>query len=97
MWMNGTHGKRVYQLPLSDAMREPAFDTRMPRNNDNGPVEMVDCSIRKVCCEGPKEKLTVWTQVGGKKIQAIVDTGCAQTLIWADVAPQGWAPKVDEV
>lgn len=31
------------------------------------------------------------------KIRAIFDTGCAPTLIRADLAPQGWAPNINTV
>lgn len=58
---------------------------------------MMDCSIGKAGWEMSKEKPIFWAHVKGKKIQAIVNTGCAQTLFRADLAPQNWAPKTDAV
>lgn len=71
----------------------------MQRNerDKNGQVKMMDCNIGKAHWDVSKEKPTICVHVGGKKIRAIVDTGCAQTLIGADLAPQGWAPNAGTV
>lgn len=39
----------------------------------------------------------VTVQVAGGRVRAIVDTQCAQTLIWADLAPWGQAPNSTSV
>lgn len=70
----------------------------MYRNDpkDNGFIELIDCSLGKASWE-EKKKSKVWTNTGGKKVQAIMDTGCAQMLIWADLTPLAWAPDVTAV
>lgn len=79
--------------------REASFDARILCNEprDDGQIEMMDCSIGKTGGEKPKDKPKIWVRVGGRKMQAIVDTGCTETLVRADLALRDWALRVDAV
>lgn len=53
----------------------------------------MDCSLGKTPIEDAQRKLIVMTEVVGQPVGAIIDAGCAQALLRADLVPcKGYTP-----
>lgn len=92
-WFVFSVDKPVQMLPIQQlAFRNPTL-----KDQDRAKRNQGSCVNGKDEQWQPLVKLTITTKVGGRKLKAIVDTGCVQMFIQAKLAPAGRAPEATPI